>query len=69
MRPNPKFLVQIMQAMATKIETETYRVKRMSGEIKGIMGTLFSQLNDVWQAPTWSSIGNKIFLKLLKDFL
>lgn len=43
--------------MTTKIETEVYRMQ-MSGVINTkTMGALFNQLNDVWQAPTWSSMG------------
>lgn len=53
------FHVQVMQAQCVKSQTEFYR--RSQSEIiegKGhTMGALYWQLNDIWQAPSWSSIG------------
>ncbi|XP_063217719.1 beta-mannosidase-like [Bacillus rossius redtenbacheri] len=53
------YLSQINQAMSTKVETEHYRRHRnvVNGVGEGLtMGALYWQLNDVWQAPSWSSI-------------
>lgn len=65
------YLSQINQAVSVKIETEAYR--QAKSEINSIgegmtMGALYWQLNDVWQAPSWSSIGiigyiNRIYKK------
>ncbi|XP_071974794.1 beta-mannosidase isoform X3 [Engystomops pustulosus] len=52
------YLTQVMQAQCVKLQTEFYR--RSRGEIvngEGLtMGALYWQLNDIWQAPSWSSI-------------
>ena len=52
------YLSQIVQATCTKYESEHYR--RMQGRlINGTghtMGALYWQLNDIWQAPSWSSL-------------
>ncbi|XP_054470134.1 beta-mannosidase [Anoplopoma fimbria] len=52
------YITQVMQAQCVKAQTEFYR--RSQSEIiegKGrTMGALYWQLNDVWQAPSWSSI-------------
>ncbi|KAI4572553.1 hypothetical protein MJG53_006053 [Ovis ammon polii x Ovis aries] len=52
------YLTQVMQAQCVKTETEFYR--RSRNEIvdgKGhTMGALYWQLNDIWQAPSWSSL-------------
>lgn len=53
------YLTQLTQAIAIKTETEFYRRNRhIDPETKlgKTMGALYWQLNDVWQAPTWSSI-------------
>ncbi|XP_057669222.1 beta-mannosidase-like isoform X1 [Diorhabda carinulata] len=53
------YYTQIAQAFAVKIETEHYRSCRSSLEENGegyTMGALYWQLNDVWVAPSWSSI-------------
>lgn len=53
--------LQINQAMSMKSETESYRRGRSYLDSIGeglTMGALYWQLNDVWQAPSWSSIGN-----------
>lgn len=53
---------QIMQAMAIKVEVEYYRQWRSRENDAGeglTMGALYWQLNDVWAAPTWSSIGKQ----------
>ncbi|CAG9789387.1 unnamed protein product [Diatraea saccharalis] len=47
------FYSQISQAMAIKTETEFYR---QSQEEWYTMGALYWQLNDIWQAPSWSGI-------------
>ncbi|XP_071765684.2 beta-mannosidase [Centroberyx gerrardi] len=52
------YLTQVMQAQCVKTQTEFYRRSR-SEIIEGkghTMGALYWQLNDVWQAPSWSSI-------------
>ncbi|XP_011706786.1 PREDICTED: beta-mannosidase-like [Wasmannia auropunctata] len=53
------YLSQINQAVSIRIETEAYR--QAKSEVNSIgegmtMGALYWQLNDVWQAPSWSSI-------------
>jgi len=52
------FLTQVTQARCMKVETEHYR--RLQSElIQGqgrTMGTIYWQLNSIWQAPTWSSL-------------
>ncbi|XP_068981840.1 beta-mannosidase [Bombus flavifrons] len=53
------YLSQINQAVSVKIQTEFYRQSKSDlNEIgEGMtMGALYWQLNDVWQAPSWSSI-------------
>ncbi|KAG2466529.1 beta-mannosidase [Polypterus senegalus] len=52
------YLTQVMQAQCIKIQTEFYRRSRNEVvEGKGhTMGALYWQLNDIWQAPSWSSI-------------
>ncbi|XP_063539308.1 beta-mannosidase isoform X1 [Cydia strobilella] len=47
------FYSQISQAMAMKAETEFYRQSQADWYT---MGALYWQLNDVWQAPSWSGI-------------
>lgn len=51
--------MQVMQAQCVKAQTEFYRRSRTELiEGKGqTMGALYWQLNDIWQAPSWSSIG------------
>ncbi|XP_029982168.1 beta-mannosidase [Sphaeramia orbicularis] len=52
------YMTQVMQAQCVKAQTEFYR--RSQTEIidgKGrTMGALYWQLNDIWPAPSWSSI-------------
>ncbi|XP_025833417.1 beta-mannosidase-like [Agrilus planipennis] len=62
---------QILQAMAVKIETENYRRMKSVTFDNGeglTMGALYWQLNDVWVAPTWSSIDFKNRWKMLHYF-
>uniref|UniRef100_A0A224XIF3 Beta-mannosidase B n=1 Tax=Panstrongylus lignarius TaxID=156445 RepID=A0A224XIF3_9HEMI len=69
------YLSQINQAMSIKTETEHYR--RLKSTLlptaEGLtMGALYWQLNDVWEAPSWSSIdylGNwKMLHYFARDF-
>ncbi|XP_014472707.1 PREDICTED: beta-mannosidase [Dinoponera quadriceps] len=69
------YLSQINQAVSVKVETEGYR--QLKSEVNSIgegmtMGALYWQLNDVWQAPSWSSIDIEGRWKMLhhyaKDF-
>lgn len=53
------YVSQLTQAIAIKTETEFYRRNRFidpETKLGRTMGALYWQLNDVWQAPTWSSI-------------
>ncbi|XP_039281656.1 beta-mannosidase [Nilaparvata lugens] len=53
------YFSQINQAMSMKTLTERYRQMRDSVDSNGYgltMGALYWQLNDVWQAPSWSSL-------------
>ncbi|XP_011178216.2 beta-mannosidase isoform X2 [Zeugodacus cucurbitae] len=65
------YFSQIAQAMALKVETEWYRSLRSSEH--RTMGALYWQLNDVWVAPSWSTIdffGNyKLAYYWSKEFL
>lgn len=50
---------QVVQAQCVKIQTEFYRRSRSTiVDGKGhTMGALYWQLNDIWQGPSWSSVG------------
>uniref|UniRef100_A0A1B0GQ50 beta-mannosidase n=1 Tax=Phlebotomus papatasi TaxID=29031 RepID=A0A1B0GQ50_PHLPP len=65
------YFSQVSQAMAVKTETEVYRANRIGP--MNTMGALYWQLNDVWVAPSWSSIefnGNyKILQHWVKQFM
>jgi hypothetical protein len=46
-----------------KTETEHYRRWQNRIDEKGrgnTMGAMYWQLNDIWQAPTWASIGTAV---------
>jgi beta-mannosidase len=47
------YLSQVTQALCIKSETEFYRRNR--NQKPNTMGAIYWQLNDIWQAPTWSS--------------
>ncbi|KAK2826701.1 hypothetical protein Q5P01_020915 [Channa striata] len=52
------YITQVAQAQCVKTQTEFYRRSRseiVDGE-GHTMGALYWQLNDIWQAPSWSSI-------------
>ncbi|VTJ70567.1 Hypothetical predicted protein [Marmota monax] len=52
------YITQVMQAQCVKTETEFYRRSRseiVNGE-GHTMGALYWQLDDIWQAPSWSSL-------------
>jgi len=48
------YLSQCMQALCIQSESEHYR--RSRGLAAMTMGAIYWQLNDIWQAPTWSSL-------------
>ncbi|XP_012272143.1 beta-mannosidase [Orussus abietinus] len=53
------YLSQLNQAVSVKVQTESYRQAKsyLNSAGEGLtMGALYWQLNDVWQAPSWSSI-------------
>lgn len=50
-------LWQITQAWAYKTQTEFYRRSRSDIHVN-TMGAIYWQLNDIWQAPTWATIGS-----------
>ncbi|XP_074102182.1 beta-mannosidase-like isoform X2 [Cotesia typhae] len=65
------YLSQINQAQSVKVQTESYRQAKSyiydSGE-GNTMGALYWQLNDVWPAPSWSSIDEGGRWKILHYF-
>ncbi|XP_057338531.1 beta-mannosidase [Microplitis mediator] len=65
------YLSQINQAQSVKVQTESYRQAKSyvndSGEGK-TMGALYWQLNDVWPAPSWSSIDDGGRWKILHNY-
>lgn len=65
------YLSQVDQAVAVKTESEFYRRNRKINHETGegmTMGALYWQLNDVWVAPSWSSIDYTGRWKLLHYF-
>lgn len=75
------YLTQVVQAMGIKVEAEAYLRDRdfslwkgdeysLRAGVKNInMGSLIWQLNDVWEAPTWSSIDYYGEAKLLQFYI
>lgn len=61
------YLSQLSQAMAIKTETEVYRSGRNT--FANTMGALYWQLNDVWVAPSWSSIEYNGNFKILHHWI
>ncbi|ESP02846.1 hypothetical protein LOTGIDRAFT_212346 [Lottia gigantea] len=62
------YVIQIHQAMAIRTEAEHYRryTNQLGTDGRGLtMGTLYWQLNDIWQAPTWASIDYDMKWKML----
>lgn len=56
------YLTQMHQAEAIKIESEHYR-RLQYLDFDGLgycMGSLYWQLQDIWQGPSWASIGKVI---------
>ncbi|XP_065941841.1 beta-mannosidase isoform X3 [Magallana gigas] len=65
------YVTQIDQAIAMKTETEHFRrwQNRLDQSGRGnTMGAMYWQLNDIWQAPTWSSIEYGGKWKMLQYF-
>jgi beta-mannosidase len=61
------WLYQVVQAMCYKSETEHYR--RGRGTPARTMGSLYWQLNDVWQGASWSSMEYNGKWKVLHYFV
>lgn len=61
------YLSQTVQAMCIRAQTEHYR--RNKDLSYNTMGALYWQFNDVWQAPTWSSLEYDGRWKMLHYFV
>lgn len=62
-------LDQVTQAQCIKTETEFYRRSRseiVAGE-GHTMGALYWQLNDIWPAPSWSSLGKSFSVLYIRE--
>lgn len=65
------YITQIDQAIGMKTETEHYRrwQNRLDDTGRGLtMGAMYWMLNDIWQAPTWSSLEYSGKWKMLHYF-
>lgn len=65
------YLSQVFQAIGMQAESEHYRRYRSTVLPDGRGGTmcaLYWQLNDVWAAPTWSSIDSDLNWKVLQYY-
>ncbi|XP_076092568.1 beta-mannosidase-like isoform X1 [Mytilus galloprovincialis] len=65
------YVTQIDQAIGMKTETEHYRRWQNKLDDKGrglTMGAMYWMLNDIWQAPTWSSLEYSGKWKMLHYF-
>lgn len=65
------YVTQIDQAIGMKTETEHYRrwQNRLDDTGRGLtMGAMYWMLNDIWQAPTWSSLEYSGKWKMLHYF-
>ncbi|KAK6182765.1 hypothetical protein SNE40_010376 [Patella caerulea] len=66
------YMTQISQAMAIQAETEHYRRSQnfVGDNGEGLtMGAMYWQLNDVWPAPSWSSIDYNVKWKMLHYYM
>ena len=61
------FLTQLVQGICMQAQTEHYR--RTRDEVGHTMGTLYWQLNDIWQGQSWSSIEHDGKWKVLHYFV
>ena len=69
-----EWYLQINQAIGMKTETEHYRRWQNHLDDQGqgyTMGALYWMLADIWQAPTWASLGKwnyrlPIYIKIYK---
>jgi beta-mannosidase len=50
------YQTQAVQAVCIGAQAEFYRYARHMEGARGNMGSLYWQLNDVWQAPSWASL-------------
>ncbi|CAB1330433.1 unnamed protein product [Coregonus sp. 'balchen'] len=69
--PSFSTLQKVMQAQCVKAQTEFYR-RSQSEVIEGkghTMGALYWQLNDIWQGPSWSSIGRYCYCDFFSPVL
>ena len=50
------YQTQAVQALCIGTQASFYRAARNMSGARGNMGSLYWQLNDIWQAPSWASI-------------
>lgn len=62
------YLSQVVQGLCIKAEAEHYR-RLLSEEDVLTRGTLYWQLNDIWQAQSWASIQYDLSWKILHHYM